>query len=281
MCSPSPTTHTPSVGTPHSVLTSALSLRSVWLWIAVLGVLTGSQQLPGAETTDALTDARLTLEKWVETRQQISKTRTDWQSDKETLEQTIQLFDRELQKVSDDLSKLSTNNVQVEKERKLAEASLKASEESLERTRQFASEFEKQILQLVPRLPAPLQEILKGPLNKLPSSSTNTTQSAPERILNVVSILGELEKFNHAVTIFSEKRKNPKGDEVSVETVYVGLGAAYYVNEGGDVAGLGSPGVNGWEWTHQPDLAGRVREVIRIYKNERPAKFILLPVVIK
>ena len=37
----------------------------------------------------SLTETRSTLEKWVETRQLVSKTHTDWQTDKETIEQTI------------------------------------------------------------------------------------------------------------------------------------------------------------------------------------------------
>jgi hypothetical protein len=83
------------------------------------------------------------------------------------------------------------------------------------------------------------------------------------------------------VNVFSEKRKNDQGGEVSVEVVYVGLGAAYFVNDAGNFAGLGSPGAAGWDWTVRPELADHVREVIRIYRNERPARFVSLPVVIK
>ena len=62
------------------------------------------------------------------------------------------------------------------------------------------------------------------------------------------------------------------GSVTTVEAVYLGLGSAYFVNDGGDLAGVGSPGPNGWEWNNQPELASRVREVIRIYKNERPGR---------
>jgi hypothetical protein len=102
-----------------------------------------------------------------------------------------------------------------------------------------------------------------------------------ERMQVIVGVLNELDKFNNAVTTFSEKRKNQAGDEVAVETVYVGLGAAYFVNETGDFAGTGAPGPNGWEWTIKPELASSVREVIHIYRNDRPAHFIPLPAVIR
>jgi hypothetical protein len=102
-----------------------------------------------------------------------------------------------------------------------------------------------------------------------------------ERIQVIVGILNELDKFNNAVNVFSEKRKNPKGEEVSVQTLYVGLGAAYFVNDTADFAGVGSPGANGWEWTVRPELASAVQEAVKMYRNERTAHFVPLPVTIR
>jgi hypothetical protein len=96
-----------------------------------------------------------------------------------------------------------------------------------------------------------------------------------------VGVLNELDKFNNAVSLFNEKRKNPKGDEVAVQTVYVGLGAAYFVNEAGDFAGTGTLGAQGWEWTAKPEIAPQVQEVVRIYRNERTARFVTLPAAVR
>jgi hypothetical protein len=232
-----------------------------------------------AETS--VTDARPVLEKWVETRQLISKTKSDWQADRETIEQTLQLFGRELKSVEEQMSKLSTNSSQMDKEREQAEALLKLSDESLARAKEFAVSFEGKIAGLVPQLPVPLQETLKPLLAKLPADSANTKMPVTERIQVSVGILNELDKFNNAVNLFSEKRKNDKGEEIAVETVYVGLGAAYFVNDADSFAGMGLPGANGWEWTVKSDLATSVREAIRIYRNEHAAKFVALPAVIR
>jgi hypothetical protein len=229
----------------------------------------------------SISETRGTLEKWVETRQILSRTKTEWQSDKETLEQTIKLFEREMKSVDDQMSKLSTNNVQVETERNQAEELQNSSRESLVEAGKFAGVFESQIAALVPRLPTPLQEILKPLLSRIPADPANTRMTAAERIQVIVGILNELDKFNNGVAIFSERRKNPAGEEMSVETVYVGLGAAYFVNDADNFAGLGTPGPKGWEWTVKPELASPVREIIRIYRNERPARFVALPATIK
>ena len=52
---------------------------------------------------DALNESRSTIEKWVETRQLLSKTRSDWQTDKDTLEQTVALYERELKAIDEQI----------------------------------------------------------------------------------------------------------------------------------------------------------------------------------
>lgn len=235
----------------------------------------------GAESENKLSATRSTLEKWVETRQLVSKTRSDWQADKEMLEQTVALLERELKAMEDQFAKLSTNTVQVDKERALTEAAIKAANDSLEPAQKFAAGLEAQLVKLAPQLPQPLQVLLKPALARFPADPANTKAKVTERLQAVVQALNEIDKFNSAVTIFSEKRKNAAGLEVAVETVYVGLGGAYFVNESGDFAGLGTPGAGGWEWSIRPDLAPAVTEVIKIYRAERTARFVSLPAVIK
>jgi len=234
-----------------------------------------------AAAESGLAETRNTLEKWVETRQLVSKTKTDWQADKETLEQTIKLFDRELKAVEEQMSKVSTNNVQVEKERLEAEGLQKASSDALNRAKEFATGCEAGIKKLVPQLPVPLQDILKKDLARLPADPANTRMLAAERVQTLVGILNEIDKFNNALNVFSERRKNANGEEVAVQTVYVGLGAGYFVNDSGDFAGTGAPGANGWEWTLKPEVAPTVKEVLKIYRNERTAQFVTLPVAIR
>jgi hypothetical protein len=234
----------------------------------------------GAAAETPLRETRSQLEKWVETRQLISQTRGGWQADKETIDQTIQLFERELRTVEAQRAGLSTNQAQVEKERLEAEAVKRSAGEGLERARQFAGEFEGRLRTLVPQLPPPLQDLLKPLLNRLPADS-NTRMSVAGRVQVIVGMLNEIDKFNGSVSVFSERRGNPNAGEVAVETIYIGLGAAYFVNEAGDFAGVGTFRGGAWEWTPRPELAPAIREAVRIYRNERAARFVSLPVVIQ
>lgn len=232
-----------------------------------------------AENT--LSTARDTVGQWVQTQQLISKTRTEWEADREMLQQSKALFERELKSVQEEMAKQSTNSSVANTERLKLDGELKRSNEAIEAARAQISTLETELKALIPLLPAPVLSGAQQLLNRLPADSNNTKAGVTERVQTVVSLLNEVDKFNNAVTVFTEKRRNDKGEEVSVETVYAGLGAAYFVNESGNFAGFGRPGDKGWDWTVDPALAADVREIIRIYRNERTARFVPLPVTVR
>lgn len=228
-----------------------------------------------------LVAAKSGVEQWVKTRQLTSRTRADWETEKELLLQTKALYERELAGIAEQRSKVSTNSAQVDRERATADAELKESNAMLDHARSVAGEVEGKLRALMPRLPVPLVETLRPLMGRLPEEGKPSRMGATERFQTVVSVLNEIDKFNNAVTIASEKRKNAQGDEVAVDTVYVGLGAAFFVNQTGDFSGTGQPAAQGWEWSVNAALAPSVREVVRIYRGERTATFVPLPVTLR
>ena len=228
----------------------------------------------------ALQATRTSVEQWVQTRQLISRTRADWDAEREILQQTKVLLERELATIDSQMGAVSTNSTQVDKERAEAEADLRSSEETLNEVRRLVGGTEERIRGLIPRLPAPLVELTQPLTARLPSGDAAKVPPT-ERVQTAVSILNEIDKFNNAVTLFSEKRKNDRGEEVSVETVYLGLGAGFFVNPTGDFAGSGTPGASGWEWKTDPAMAGPVRDVLRMYRGEKTAAFVPLTVTIR
>jgi hypothetical protein len=118
-------------------------------------------------------------------------------------------------------------------------------------------------------------------LKRIPSDSAAAKAGPVERMQNVVGILSEVDKFNGAISVVSEIRRNPAGAEVQVETLYIGLGHAFFVDKTGDYAGVGVPAADGWQWTPRSELAGRIQKTIAIYNNSLPAAFVSLPVAIQ
>ena len=84
-----------------------------------------------------------------------------------------------------------------------------------------------------------------------------------------------------AITLTVELRKDAEGKDRQVQTIYLGLGQAYFADEKGTIAGTGVPGANGWTWTANAALAEKIRKVIDIYENRRPAEFVPVPVSVK
>jgi hypothetical protein len=96
---------------------------------------------------------------------------------------------------------------------------------------------------------------------------------------NLVTLLTKAERFNNSVVVETTgTRKGPDGNEIAVETLYLGLAAAYSVNQGDDMAWVGRPGEDGWEFVPAPELARKVRQLISMQRNEGGIGFVDLPV---
>ncbi|HMP84123.1 MAG TPA: DUF3450 family protein [Verrucomicrobiota bacterium] len=250
------------------------------LWGTLAVIAAGVAGSP-VRAESAVNETRSTLEKWVETRQLISKTKSDWQADKDTIEQTIALFERELKSIATQMGNVSTNRTQVDVEREKAQAEQKELQQAAETVKTLVVALETKLLSLAPAFPPPLTEKIQPLLQRIPTGDANTRVSGAERMQTVVGILNEVDKFNAAVTVVSEIQKSPSGAEVQVETIYVGLGQAYFVDKAGDYAGVGIPTANGWQWKEQKDLAGKIQKSLAMYRNAAPAAFVSLPVEIK
>ncbi len=253
-----------------------ISKRGVTAWLVgcFASGLLGAAESPVAAARD-------TLAQWVQTRQLISKTRTDWEADREMLGQTKALFERELAAVAEQMGKLSTNSTVADAERRKAEAELAQHGEALEKSKVVVANLEKEVRGILPLLPPPLTATVQPWVNRLPADSANTKAGPVERFQTVVGLLNEVDKFNNAITVANDKQPNGKGDQVSVDVIYLGLGIAYFVDAAGEVAGMGSPGAGGWQWKLQPELGPKVRDAIAIYRSQKAAEFLGLPAVIQ
>lgn len=228
-----------------------------------------------------LSEVRTALEKWVETRQLIGKTEADWKVDRETLRQTIQLLEQERANIREQMTAVSTNSVTVAREQRDAATAKDGLTKGLDSVRELVSGLEGKLRDLSPAFPPPLMERVLPVLQRIPVDPTQTKLSASERAQTVVTLLNEIDKFNGAVTVASEVQKNPAGAEVQVDTLYLGLAQAYFVDKSGGYAGVGIPTLHGWKWEARSGLASKINQALSIYKNSSPAAFLSLPVRIQ
>lgn len=229
-------------------------------------------------------DARATLEKWVETRQLISKEKTDWELENQALADSVALLKKEIATLEENIARAEgdTTAADVEREKLLIDNdALKGASATVA---SLVASLEQRILKVIQSVPDDLRnrEGIQLLNRRIPKNPQTTRASLSERMQNIVGILSEVEKFNSSINIASETRKIPSGETVQVSTLYIGLGQGYYVDATRKFAGVLTPSADGWVATDRNDLAPLVGDVIDLYhKTKQPPQFVKIPVEIK
>ena len=226
--------------------------------------------------------ARAHIEKWVQTRQLIARRAADWRVERENIGQSIGLLQREIDLLKGEIDKSEQVDSEADAEKKRITLSL----EDLKKANKVVDAalwgMERQALALMARFPDPLKDRTSNVRLRIPVKKEDLRgRSAAERMQNVVAMLNEADRFNSAITLAIEVRKDDEEKDRQVQVLYLGLGHAYYADQGGLFAGVGVPGIEGWTWTVNAGLGSKIRDVIDIYENEQKAEFIAVPVNIK
>ena len=227
-------------------------------------------------------EARAHIEKWVQTRQLIARRGADWRVERESIGQSIGLLQREIDLLKGEIDKSEQVDTEADAEKKRITLNL----EDLKKANKVVDAalwgMERQALALMARFPNPLKDRISNVRSRIPLEKEDLRgRSAAERMQNVVAMLNEADRFNSAITLAIEVRKDAGGKERQVQVLYLGLGQAYYADQGGTFAGAGVAGTEGWDWTVNAELGPTIRKVIDIYENERSAEFVPVPVNIQ
>ena len=227
-------------------------------------------------------EARTHIEKWVQTRQLIAKRNADWRVERESIGQTIGLLQREIDLLKEAIDKSEQVDSESDAEKKRITLSL----EDLKKANKVVDAalwgMERQALALMALFPDPLKDRTSNVRSRIPREKKDLRgRSAADRMQNVVAMLNEADRFNSAITLAIEVRKDAEGKDRQVQALYLGIGHAYYSDQRGSFAGVGVPGETDWTWEEKPELGSTIRKVIDIYENERSAEFVPVPVNIK
>lgn len=231
---------------------------------------------------EELEAARQSLEKWLETQRLISKEEQEWRVGKELLQERVDLIRKESEALKGKIEQ--TRKETAEAAAKVAE--LKTQNEGLKvgvkALHDDIKNLELRTLAILPWTPEPVRQRVAPLSQRIPANPAESKLSLSERYQNVIGTLNELNKAARELSVSGEVRKLADGRQVEASVFYIGLSQAYYVNEKSAVAGVGRLGPLGtWEWVEQNDLVGPVSQVLGIYKSEKPAAYVALPVSVK
>lgn len=219
------------------------------------------------------------LGKWVHTRQLISAKRSNWHEQKELLSYNVELLKTEIRGLDEQIAEAEEQAGEAERKQNVLrreEATLRDAAAIVEKK---VRAYEADIHSLVKRFPEPLVDRISQFLAQIPVEPGASDLSLSERIIAVLRVFEEVDRFNKTVTVMSELRRVESGEIVEVKTLYLGLAQAYFVDGNKEFAAIGRPGAHGWVWTPDENHASEIGRSIAMYENLiKPADFVELPV---
>ncbi|MGZ0707500.1 DUF3450 family protein [Coraliomargarita sp. W4R53] len=226
-------------------------------------------------------DTRDVLQEWVKVKALVSEEREDWAAEKALIADTIDLLKAEKEMLAETIEKREDAAEAAASER----TELSVKKESLDAAAATLGDtlttYETDMAAWVVTLPELLQEELSPLIRRLPTEESSSNAGIGRRLQSVVGILSQIDKFNSSVTYRKELRGAEDGSATKeTDTLYFGLAYAVYSDAEGTSAGYGKPGPTGWVWESAPDAALDIKELIAVYKNETPAKYISIPISI-
>lgn len=252
--------------------------RSGKLKLAAL--LLGVMILPAWADEASILKTRESLNEWVETRRQISKERKDWALSKEVLADRINLISDEIESMKDRIAKTREEAAKTKDDRQKLDEENERYIAASKLLKARVIELESRVKAILPMLPDAARERVEPLILALPKDPEDSKVELTKRYGYVIGVLDQLNKFNTEIKVTSETRELPDGRSALVETVYFGLGQAYYVGGDGSVAGIGTVENGKWVWKPANESAPQIGRMLRILKNDEPAAYVPLPVKI-
>ncbi|MEI6877555.1 MAG: DUF3450 family protein [Planctomycetota bacterium] len=235
---------------------------------------------PPQAAKPSLEETRLTLSKWIETQQIISKERNDWQQGKEILQSRIELVGKEVGVLNEKIAQSQAAVVEsnTKRDQLIAENDLLKS--STSQLANAVTVMEEQVKKLSKLMPEPVAARLLPLLQRIPVDPANTRVSTAERFQNVLGILTELNKVNSELAVTYEIKTLADGSSSEVQVLYIGLAQAYYISPRGE-GGIGRPTEDGWKWEPAPATSNSILKALEIIQGKETPSFVPLPMKIQ
>ncbi|HSH09104.1 MAG TPA: DUF3450 family protein [Oceanipulchritudo sp.] len=241
----------------------------------VAGILAG---LGASLVGNPLDETVNTLNEWVKTERLINQEAAEWETEKAAMENLLAIYRHEVETLSKIIADAEKDTSAAETRRATLleqDTAVKAVEsQALE----SLGQAERKLKGLEALLPPPLKQELQPLFNSLPQDPDSSKLAIGQRIQPVVAILTQVQKFNQVVTLVEDFREFEAGRTVQTETVYFGLGAAFYVDQANEHAGVGTPGPEGWTWSEDNAMISSIRNFVDIYRGTQQARYVDLPV---
>lgn len=260
---------------------SCLQIHRILLTTCLVLATTGRlSPRAAAADIDQFEAARQTTIQWMQTRKAINTTIREWSDQKQSLELTSELLNKEIGVLDGQIKEATEAAAGSKTKRDELAAKLKDRNELLDYAAKRLGAVEGKITGLAGMFPAVLSESIETLLKKFPKPDAPSQIPVSQRLQNLLTVFNEIEKFNAEFTVTPEMHQL-NGTQVRVQVLYLGLAQAFYVSKSGRLAGVGRPGPDGWVWTRNNKIANDVSRAIRVFRDETIPSVVNLPVELK
>lgn len=268
--------------------------------LCVIRVDVFAQDADNVPTEPAISDTRLLLNRWVDVRRTIAKQKSEWVLGKQILEDRIELLQRSIASVKDEIAAQSQKLDAFDESVASLEARNEKLKQAAEELAKLVEEMELRTVALLDGAPQPLIEGVKPLAVQLPgygmkkkdqpetppgqeeqSEQEKASPPLARRVENVVGALYLFNKFAGKIDQTSELVARPDGTSLSVDAIYLGTSYGFYIDDEDKTAAAGWSAPKGWTWDGADASAARIRQAIQVINKDQPAAFVGLPVEVK
>ncbi|BET66693.1 hypothetical protein ASA1KI_16110 [Opitutales bacterium ASA1] len=226
--------------------------------------------------------ARSAFAEWAQIKSRIAQEKSEWTREQALLADTLETAKAELVALDRRIDEIKNSSTQADGKRAELNTGIEEAKAASEALAQIVTQSEAEVRSLLPMLPAPLVAELQPLLSRLPAEGARTSIPISQRLQTLAALLAQIEKFGSGLSLLSEIRTLADGEAREVKTLYFGMGAAFFADASGTVAGYGSATPSGWEWkAAEGDAAVRIADAIAIHESTKPPAFVSLPVEIR
>lgn len=213
------------------------------------------------------------LGKWIETKKDNAALRSGWIVKKQDLLQEEALLEAEAKSLTlqlETLSNLKATLLQDIENATVAQSDLR---EQIERFESKLTFYTGALSSTLAKLPPPLSESIQSLLKQSP----NQNNSLGARYQRLIAALSELHAFSNQTHYQVEIHSDSGGVKKQMDTLYWGLSLAYSCDATGQIALLGRPSENGWQWTDISSHAPVIRNLLDVQKGILPPAYVSTP----
>jgi hypothetical protein len=219
-----------------------------------------------------------TLEKaagdWVKVRAETGRIESEWNSQQRLLQSMADALKDRADAAEATRDMLLAKTAKDRGDLADLDTAIKKSAAGLQDVEAHLKAMDARLPELRPSLPPRLNDALELPYRSLAS----TDLTVGERMQLTMAVLSRCIEFNRTITCDSEVLTLAAGQNPQLlEVIYWGLSHGYALDRASGKAWYGSPGPKGWQWEPIPDGAGKVAQLIAVYRGENEPRFVEVP----